>query len=101
MITLVIFALGGTGSDIPAVRYGTVMISILPILLLITSKQYKKAIVFGIVYATVKAAEIFFLPRAPGAVLSLIGLCCMIFVRLTTVGIKKFSDKHCKTGTAS
>ena len=82
MITLVIFALGGTGSDIAAVRYGTVIISVLPIVLLLTAKQYKKAAIFGLLYALVKAVELFFLPLASGAALSLIGLCCMIFVRL-------------------
>ena len=33
MITLVVFALGGTGSDIAAVRYGTTAVSILPLIL--------------------------------------------------------------------
>ena len=39
MFTLVIFALGGTGSDIQAVRIGTIVISILPVALLMTAKQ--------------------------------------------------------------
>lgn len=43
MITLVIFALCGTGSDIAAVRYGMIAVSVLPIILLITARQYKKS----------------------------------------------------------
>lgn len=82
MITLVIFALGGTGSDIVAVQYGTVTVSILPIILLITARQFKKAAVFGILYALIKSAELFLVPNITGAVLSIIGLCCLIFVRL-------------------
>ncbi|MCR5541231.1 MAG: energy-coupling factor transporter transmembrane protein EcfT [Ruminococcus sp.] len=82
MITLVIFALGGTGSDISAVRYGTIAVSILPVLLLMTARQYKKATVFGILYALIKSAEIFLVPNITGAELSIIGLCCLIFVRL-------------------
>jgi len=82
MITLVVFALGGTGSDIVAVRYGTTAVSILPLLLLMTAKQYRKAAVFGILYAIIKLAEIFIVPGITGAALSIIGLCCLIFVRL-------------------
>ena len=82
MITLVIFALGGTGSDIAAVRYGTIAVSILPVILLITARQYKKAAVFGALYALIKMTEIFLVPNITGAALSIIGLCCLIFVRL-------------------
>ncbi|MCR4638070.1 energy-coupling factor transporter transmembrane component T [Ruminococcus sp.] len=82
MITLVVFALGGTGSDILAVHYGTIVISILPVALLMTAKQYRKAAVFGILYTLIKSAEIFIVPNITGAVLSVIGLCCLIFVRL-------------------
>ena len=82
MITLVVFALGGTGSDIETVRYGTIAVSILPLILLMTAKQYRKAAVSGILYALIKSAEIFIVPNITGAVLSVIGLCCMIFVRL-------------------
>ena len=82
IITLVIFALGGTGSDIAAVRYGTAAVSILPVVLLLTAKQYGKAAVFGILFAAVKAAELLLLPRTTGAALSILGICCMAFVRL-------------------
>lgn len=82
MITLVIFALGGTGSDITAVRYGTIAVSILPVILLLTAKQYQKAAVFGLIYVLMKLAELFLIPTATGAVLSLTGFCCLLFVRL-------------------
>ncbi len=82
MITLVVFALGGTGSDISAVQYGTIAVSILPLILLMTAKQYKKAAVFGLLYASLKSAEVFLVPHITGAALSIIGLCCLIFVRL-------------------
>ena len=82
MITLVIFALGGTGSHIAAVRYGTTAVSIMPVILLVTAKQYKKAAVFGILYALIKTAEILLVPDMKGAALSIIGLCSLIFVRL-------------------
>ena len=82
MITLVTFALGGTGSDIAAVQYGTVAVSILPVLLLLIAKEYKKAAVFGILYGLIKSAEIFLVPNITGAALSIIGLCCLVFVRL-------------------
>ena len=82
MITLVVFELGGTGSDIETVRYGTVAVSILPLILLMTAKQYKKAAVFGLLYASIKSAEVFLVPHITGAALSIIGLCCLIFVRL-------------------
>ena len=39
MFTLVVFALGGTGSNTIAVRIGTVVLSALPIILLFTAKQ--------------------------------------------------------------
>lgn len=37
---------------------------------------------FGILYALIKLAEIFLVPNITGASLSIIGLCCLIFVRL-------------------
>lgn len=82
MITLVVFALGGTGSDIKAVQIGTVVLSVLPIVLLCTAKQWKKAAVFGVAYAALKAAELLLIPELTGIALSILGLCCMIFVRL-------------------
>ena len=82
MITLVIFALGGTGSDIASVRYGTIAVSILPVLLLVTAKHYGKAAAFGSLFCGIKAAELLLIPKAAGAALSLLGICCMIFVRL-------------------
>lgn len=82
MITLVVFALGGTGSDIAAVRIGTVILSLLPVVLLFTAKQWKKAVIFGLLFAVIKAAELLLLPDLTGMALSTLGLCCMIFVRL-------------------
>ena len=82
MIALVVFALGGTGSDITAVRIGTVAVSALPVILLVTAGQYQKAGVFGLLYVLVKAAELLLVPGMTGAALSMTGICCMIFVRL-------------------
>lgn len=82
MITLVVFALGGTGSDIIAVRIGTVILSVLPIVLLATARQWKKAVFFGVSYAAIKAAELLLIPNLTGIALSTLGLFCMIFVRL-------------------
>jgi len=82
MLTLVVFALGGTGSDIQAVRIGTIALSILPIVLLLTAKQWKKAVLFGMIFTVIKYAEILLIPNLKGITLSILGLCCMIFVRL-------------------
>lgn len=82
MLTLVIFALGGTGSGFAAVRCGTIVISVLPVVLLVTAKQYRKAAICGGAYALIKAAEILLAPNVNGVLSSLLGMCCMIFVRL-------------------
>ena len=82
MFTLVVFALGGTGSNTIAVRIGTVVLSALPIVLLFTAKQWNKAVLFGVIYAVIKAAEVMLIPNMTGIALSVLGLCCMIFVRL-------------------
>lgn len=82
MITLVIFALGSTGSEIKTVQYAVIVLSLLPIILLVTAQQYKRAAFFGISFALLKAAEIFLVPTLTGAALSLLGVCCLIFVRL-------------------
>ena len=82
MLTLVVFALGGTGSDITAVRVGTILVSILPVVLLVTARELKKAVIFGLLYALCKSAELFLVPELSGAALSVSGICCMIFVRL-------------------
>lgn len=82
MITLVVFALGGAGSDIQAVRLATIAVSALPVVLLATARQWKKAAVFGLLYAVLKSAELLLVPQLSGAALSIVGLCCLIFVRL-------------------
>ena len=82
MITLVIFALGGTGSQYRAVRYGTVVLCLLPVILLFTAKQWKKAVLTGGLYASCKAFELMLTPKLTGAALSILGMSCMIFVRL-------------------
>ena len=82
MLTLVIFALGGTGSQFQAVRYGTVVLSILPIILLLTARQGKKSALFGSLYVLMKCFELFLTPKLSGPALSVLGMPCMIFVRL-------------------
>ncbi|MBQ5316766.1 MAG: energy-coupling factor transporter transmembrane protein EcfT [Oscillospiraceae bacterium] len=82
MITLVVFALGNTGSDIAAVKYATVVLCLLPVILLCTARQYKRAALSGLVYTLMKTVEMFCMPHMTGMILSLIGLCCLIFVRL-------------------
>ena len=82
MLTLVIFALGGTGSGIAAVRLMTTAVSVLPMLLLLTAGQYRKAALTGGIYAAVRTAQSLLLPHLTGAALSVSGICCMAFVRL-------------------
>ena len=82
MITLVVFALGGAGSDTAAVRWGTVAVSAMPMVLLLTAGSYKTAAVSGGLYALVKAAELCLVPHMTGAALSVCGMCCMIVIRL-------------------
>ena len=82
MLTLVIFALGGTGSQFQAVRYGTVVLSILPIILLLIAHQGKKSALFGSLYVLMKCFEHFLTPKLSGPALSVLGMSCMIFVRL-------------------
>lgn len=81
MITLVIFSLGGTGSDIVSVRYAVAAVSLLPIILLTTAGQGKK-LLFGLIYVSMKLHEVSFVPKVTGAALTALGLCCMVFVRL-------------------
>ena len=81
-LTLVIFALGNAGSNITAVRYGTIALCFLPIVLLVTAKQYRKAAIAGGLYMLIKAAEILLVPQLKGPALSMIGVICLVFVRL-------------------
>lgn len=81
-LTLVIFALGNAGSNITAVRYGTIALCFLPIVLLVTAKQYWKAVIAGGLYMLIKAAEILLVPQLKGPALSMIGVICLVFVRL-------------------
>ncbi len=82
MITLVVFALGGAGSDIQAVAWATIALSVLPILLLATARQWSKAAVFGLLYTALKSAALLLVPHLSGAALSVVGLSCLVFVRL-------------------
>lgn len=82
MLSLVVFALGGVGSEIQAVRYASVGLSILPFVLTAVSGKHKKAALLLCFYAIVKAAEIMLVPQLSGFLLSAVSVICMLFVRL-------------------
>ncbi len=82
MLSLVVFTLGGTGSHIQAVRYATVILSILPFALHATAGRYKKAVVLLCLFALVKSAETWLVPQLSGVLLSIMSVLCMLFVRL-------------------
>ena len=82
VITLVVFALGGTGSYIKAVQWGTIVLSIIPILLLFTAKQWKKGLILGGIFSAMKISQLLLITKLNGPLLSLLGICCMVFVRL-------------------
>ncbi|MBQ9870008.1 MAG: energy-coupling factor transporter transmembrane protein EcfT [Ruminococcus sp.] len=82
MLSLVVFTLGGTGSHIQAVRYATVILSILPFAFHATAGRYKKAVVLLCLFALVKSAETWLVPQLTGVLLSIMSVLCMLFVRL-------------------
>ncbi len=82
MITLVVFALGSAGSDITAVRIATVVLSFMPIVLLMTAKQFGKSAVYGALYILVKLSDMLLVPQLTGLAHSVLGICSLIFVRV-------------------
>ncbi len=82
MLSLVVFTLGGTGSHIQMVRYAAVCLSVVPFALYATAKRYTKALVLLCLFALVKSAETWLVPRLSGVPLSITSVLCMLFVRL-------------------
>ncbi|MCM1330800.1 MAG: energy-coupling factor transporter transmembrane protein EcfT [Ruminococcus sp.] len=82
MLTLVFFSLGGIGSDIKAVQTAAAVLNVVPLALLCTAKQWKKAAVYGIIYAAFELVDILLLPRLEGGLQIFTAVLCMPFLRL-------------------
>ena len=81
MLAIVFFALGGAGSDIRAIGPVVSVLSIFPIALLFTANQYKKAFVYGGLYALFYLADRFLLPQISGGAHIIGAMFCMFILR--------------------
>lgn len=82
MLAIVFFALGGVGSEVGSVRMAAGLLSVLPVFLLCTARQWKKALLYGGVFALLSLAQAFVLPGASGLGQSLLAVACISILRL-------------------
>lgn len=82
MLAIVFFVLGGVGSDLETVRMAAGGLSILPVLLLCTARQWKKAVIYGSLFAVLSLIAVFVLPGLSGPAQSLLAVACMTVLRL-------------------
>ncbi|HAJ97781.1 MAG TPA: energy-coupling factor transporter transmembrane protein EcfT [Ruminococcus sp.] len=80
LLTILIFVLGGMGTLTP--EWMNTLISIMPLLLLCTAKQWKKALAYGAVYAVADFFLIFYVDSIHGTGKYLLIMLCTLIVRI-------------------
>ena len=81
MLSIVFFNMGGVGSDVTSVFFISKMLGIIPILLLLTANQGKKALVYGGVYAMLIIVSFKVLPLLSGGIKAVVTICCIVILR--------------------
>ncbi len=81
MLSVVCFNMGGVGSDVSAVAFIAKIMGVMPILLLLTARQWKKAIIYGGAYAILTFASLYLLPLLNGGVKVIVTICCIAVLR--------------------
>ena len=76
MLSIVFFNMGGVGSDIKAVVLISKLLGLIPIILLLTSKQWKKVLVYGGAYAVLTLVSFELFPVMDGGVKIFLTICC-------------------------
>lgn len=66
MLSIVFFTMGGVGSDIKAVILISKLSGLIPIVLLLTAKQWKRALAYGGAYAVLTLVSLELLPVLSG-----------------------------------
>lgn len=82
MLIIVIFSVGGVGSDLSAVVPASRCIGLMPVLLLLTAKQWKRASIYGGLYAALTVVSYLCLPHLKGGLQILTAVCCMGILRI-------------------
>lgn len=80
MLTVCMFAIGGMGAEHGA--WMSVFVGALPILLLCTAGQWRKAIFYCVIYLLLGFFQVYVLPTIEGALQGICILCCMVGLRL-------------------
>lgn len=81
MLSIVFFTMGGVGSDIKAVILISKLLGLIPIILLLTAKQWKRALAYGGVYAVLTLVSLELLPVLNGGIKIILTICCVGVLR--------------------
>ena len=66
MLSIIIFNMGGIGSDIEAVVVISKLLGLIPIMLLLSAKQWRKALTYGGAYGVLMLVSLEVLPMLNG-----------------------------------
>ena len=81
MLSIVFFTMGGVGSDIKAVILISKLLGLIPIILLLTAKQGRKALAYGGAYAVLTLVSLELLPVLNGGIKIILTICCIGVLR--------------------
>lgn len=79
MFTEVVFVTGGAGM-LPG--WLTCALAVFPLVLLLIERKWKKAVIYGVIFALAQSYVSFFLGKIPAAWGYLLTMCCVIIVRI-------------------
>lgn len=81
MLSIVFFNMGGVGSDVKSVVLISKLLGLIPVVLLLTAKQWKKTLAYGGAYALLTLVSYELLPLLNGGVKVLLTICCVGVLR--------------------
>lgn len=81
MLSIVFFTMGGVGSDIEAVVVISKLLGLIPIILLLTAKQWRKALAYGGAYGVLMLVSLQVLPLLNGSIKIFLTICCIGVLR--------------------
>lgn len=81
MLSIAFFNMGGVGSDIKAVVLISKLLGLIPIVLLLTAKQWKRALAYGGAYSVLTLVSYELLPLLSGSVKAFLTICCVGVLR--------------------
>lgn len=76
MLSIVFFTMGGLGNGVRAVVLYSAVLGLIPIILLLTAKQWKKAIAYGSIYLLLNVLSLVLMPKIQDGASLILAVCC-------------------------